>query len=120
MRIAQVAVHVEDVDRAKAFYRDVVGLPHLFDAPPSLSFFDCNGTRLMLSPREEGEQRASSIVYFDTADITAAHARMEAAGARFVEPPRMIADLGTREVWLAAFQDGEGNTMALMSEVVKA
>ena len=33
--------------------------------------------------------------------------------------PRMIADLGTHEVWLAAFEDGKGNTMALMSEVAK-
>jgi len=117
--IAQVAVHVQDVERAKRFYRDVVGLTHLFDAPPSLCFFDCGGIRLMMSTTEGTEARASSIIYFDVADITAVHARMAAADVRFTEPPRMIASLADRDVWLAAFDDGEGNTMALMSHVAR-
>ena len=29
---------VEDLPRARAFYRDVLGLPFLFSAPPSLAF----------------------------------------------------------------------------------
>lgn len=119
-RIAQVAVHVKDVERAKVFYRDVVGVRHLFDAPPGLSFFDCGGTRLMLATPEGDERRASSIIYFDVSDIAGEHARMLEAGVRFMEPPRMIADLGDREVWLAAFDDGEDNVMALMSEVPKS
>ncbi len=45
---------VEDVERPKAFYGDVLGLPHLFDAPRTLSFFQCGETRLMLSRLEGG------------------------------------------------------------------
>ena len=33
-RLAQVAIVVEDLDRAKAFYGEMLGLPHLFDAGP--------------------------------------------------------------------------------------
>ena len=48
-RIGQIAINVHDVDRATAFYRDVLALPHLFRAG-QLSFFNCGGVRLMLSP----------------------------------------------------------------------
>ena len=48
-RIGQIALVVQDVDRATAFYRDVVGLEFLFRAPPGLAFFRCGEVRLMLS-----------------------------------------------------------------------
>ena len=49
-RIGQIAINAYDVDRATAFYRDVLGLPHLFRAG-QLSFFDCGGVRLMVGGR---------------------------------------------------------------------
>ena len=33
-RIGQIAINAYDVDRATAFYRDVLGLPHLFACRP--------------------------------------------------------------------------------------
>ena len=53
--LGQVAISVRDVARARAFYRDVLGLAHLFDAGPSLSFFACGGVRLMLTLPPESE-----------------------------------------------------------------
>ncbi|MGH9512596.1 MAG: VOC family protein [Terriglobales bacterium] len=47
----QVAINVHDLGRATAFYRDVLGLPFLFTTG-ALSFFNCAGLRVMLSPRE--------------------------------------------------------------------
>jgi len=38
-KIMQIAVPVPNPERARAFYSDVLGLTHLFDAPPFLSFF---------------------------------------------------------------------------------
>lgn len=114
-RIGQVAVIVSDVDRATAFYRDVVGLPFLFSAPPGLAFFDCAGTRLMLS-KAEGTVTGSSVLYFLVDDIHATHAAMSGRGVVFREEPHLIAKLADREVWMAFFSDSEGNLMALMSE----
>ena len=47
-RIGQISVNVKDIERATAFYRDILGMTFLFEAPPSMAFFDCDGVRLML------------------------------------------------------------------------
>ena len=44
--IEQVAIPVRDLARATAFYRDQLGMKLLFEVPPQLSFFDCDGIRL--------------------------------------------------------------------------
>ena len=120
-RIAQIAIVVSDIARATAFYRDTLGLRLLFEAPPSLAFFDCGGVRLMLGPAEGLEGAgASSIIYYDVADIKGTHAMLVTRGVQFDEPPRVIAPMGDRDLWLAAFRDSEGNRLALMSEVARA
>src|SRR5213080_3191257 len=66
--IQQVAVNVKDVERAKVFYRDQLGIRHLFDGGPKLTFFDCGGVRLMLGTPEKPEfDHPSSILYFRVA-----------------------------------------------------
>ncbi|MEA3065154.1 MAG: hypothetical protein QOJ27_1600 [Sphingomonadales bacterium] len=116
-RLAQVAIAVEDLDRAKAFYGTVLGLPHLFDAPPGLAFFQCGETRLMLSRPEGAETPGRSILYYAVDDIEAAFRAMAGQGAAFEEPPRKIAEVAGKAVHLAVCRDGEGNLLGLMSEV---
>lgn len=119
-RIGQIAVTVSDVGRARDFYRDVLGLRHLFDAPPRTSFFECGGTRLLLGEAEAGATaHGTSILYFETADIQTLHEALVERGVAFEGLPHRVADLGDRELWLAFFRDSEDNVMALMSEVPK-
>jgi predicted enzyme related to lactoylglutathione lyase len=115
-RIHQISMRVHDVDRAVRFYRDSLGLSFLFAAPPQLAFFNCGGIRLMLSTPEPGFDHPGSVVYFAVDDIRAAHSLLKARGVTFGSEPHKIATLADREVWLAEFQDTEGNTLALMSE----
>jgi methylmalonyl-CoA/ethylmalonyl-CoA epimerase len=115
--IQQIAINAKDIGRATAFYRDRLGLKHLFDAPPLMSFFDCGGIRLMLSlPTEPALDHASSILYFRVDDIAAAHAALVAKGVAFRDPPHVVARLPGREVWIAHFDDSEGNLLALTAE----
>jgi methylmalonyl-CoA/ethylmalonyl-CoA epimerase len=117
-RIRQIAIVAKDTKRATAFYRDVLGLPFLFEAPPSLAFFDCGGVRLMITAPEGSEfDRAGSMLYFLVDDIHAAQTTLSARGAVFFEQPHMIAKMPDHDLWLTAFKDSEGNPMALMSEV---
>lgn len=115
-RIHQIAQVVHDVDRAVTFYREVLGVPLLFTAPPSLAFFDCDGVRLMLSPPSPGFDHPGSVLYFAVDDIAATHDLLVSRGVTFTEAPHQIATLADREVWLASFTDSEGNPLALMSE----
>src|SRR5215510_12610612 len=115
-RIGQISIIVKDVDRATAFYRDRLGLQHLFSVP-KMSFFDCGGTRLMLGIAEKPEfDHPSSTLYFATTDIESAHAGLVKAGVKSEGDPHKVADLGDRDLWLSFFRDSEGNFMALMEE----
>ncbi len=115
-RIGQIAINAHDVDRATAFYRDVLGLRHLFRAG-QLSFFDCGGVRLMLDKPENPEfDHPSSIVYFQVADIEAAFQSLRAVGAKFDDEPHVIARMPDHDLWMTFFRDTEGNVLALMSE----
>ena len=115
-RIHQISMRVHDVERAVRFYRDALGLPFLFAAPPRLAFFDCAGVRLMLSTPDPGFDHPGSVVYFAVEDIRQTHEALGSRGVAFRTGPHKIATLADREVWLADFDDTEGNTLALMSE----
>jgi methylmalonyl-CoA/ethylmalonyl-CoA epimerase len=116
-RIGQIALTATDLDRAVAFYRDVLRVPFLFSAP-NLAFFDCAGTRLMLAtPETPDAPRQASILYFDVADLSKAYDVLRARGVAFRDAPHLIARLPDHELWMAFFDDSEGNTLGLMSEV---
>jgi len=116
-RVGQVAINAYDVERATAFYRDVLGLKFLF-AAGQLAFFDCGGVRLMLDKAEKAEfVHASSILYFSVPDIQAAHRQLVGAGVAIVSEPQMVAKMADYDLWMSFFRDTEDNVMALMSEV---
>jgi cytochrome c peroxidase len=112
-RISQIALVVNDVARAEQFYKDTLGLKHLFGVPGKLSFFDVGGTRIMLSLPEPTVSHKSAILYFDVADIQAAHAELRAKGTPKLGTPHVVGKLGDKEVWIAEFQDPDGNLLAL-------
>jgi methylmalonyl-CoA/ethylmalonyl-CoA epimerase len=117
-RIGQIAIVVQDLDRAVAFYRDTLGMRFLFQAPPKLAFFDCGGVRLMLDvPEEEEFKHPASILYYKVEDIRATWAALRDRGVEFRDEPHMVARMPDHELWMTFFRDTEGNTLALMSEV---
>jgi methylmalonyl-CoA/ethylmalonyl-CoA epimerase len=115
-RLHQISMTAYDIDRATAFYRDTLGVPFLFQAPPGLAFFDLGGVRLMLSRPAPSFEHPGSVLYFAVDDIDATYRMLLERGVAFRREPHQIAKLPDREVWLAEFQDTEGNTLALMAE----
>lgn len=115
--LLQIAMPVKDIDRAVAFYRDVIGLPFLFQAG-NLAFFDLNGVRLMLDIPESSEfDHPGSVLYFRVPDLDAGYEAMRGRGVDFLQGPHLIHSDGTNELWMAFFPDGEGNVHALASEI---
>lgn len=112
--IGQIARSVADIAAAEAWYRDVLGLPHLYTFG-NLAFFDCGGVRLFL---EQGGGADAAVIYFRVADIRAAHAQLEARGVQFDGAPHLIhRHADGMEEWMAFFRDNEGRVLALMSQV---
>ncbi len=117
-RIGQIFVNVHDLDRAIAFYRDVLGMKFLFQAPPNMAFFDCDGIRLMLGVADRPElDHPASIIYYKVDDIERVYEIFKARGVEFVVKPHLVAPMPTYDLWLADFRDSEGNLLALMSDV---
>ena len=118
-RLGQIAINVHQIDRATAFYRDILGLPLLFTAG-NLAFFDCGGVRLMLTLPEKPEfDHSSSILYFTVPDIVKAHRQMLDAGVHFDDTPHLIAKMPDHDLWMTFFRDSENNLLALMCEITR-
>jgi catechol 2,3-dioxygenase-like lactoylglutathione lyase family enzyme len=117
--IGQISRVVSDIPRAVEWYGGVLGLPHLYTFG-DLAFFDCGGTRLFLSLPENGAGGGEeSVLYFRVADIRAAHETLVSRGVRFTSAPHLIhkhEDSGVEE-WMAFFEDPDGHTLAIMSQV---
>jgi predicted enzyme related to lactoylglutathione lyase len=115
--IRQIAVTVSDVSKAKAFYKDILGLQFLFDAGPNLAFLAAGSIRIMLTtPQGHGAPGQNSILYFKTTDITRTYEEMVARGATPERGPQMTARMPDHELWLAFLRDHDGNLVGLMEE----
>ena len=117
-RIGQISVSVKDVERATAFYRDVLGMRFLFQFP-GMAFFDCGGVRLYLARPEKPEFDRSSVLYYRVDSIDGAARLLRERGVAFEREPHKLHADDRHELWMAFFKDTEDNTLALMSEVPK-
>jgi methylmalonyl-CoA/ethylmalonyl-CoA epimerase len=120
-RLRQVAMPVKDLDRAVSYYRDVLGMDFVAQYPPGLAFFRLGRTRLLLE-RSDKAPAVGAVLYFDVADIAAAHAALVEKDVAFdAAPHRIFRDAaGTfgapgEEEWMAFFKDPDGNVLALAS-----
>jgi DNA-binding CsgD family transcriptional regulator/catechol 2,3-dioxygenase-like lactoylglutathione lyase family enzyme len=117
--IGQISRSVGDITASEQWYRDTLRLPHLYTFG-TLAFFDCGGTRLMLS-QEKGGAAKESILYLRVPDISAAHDELEARGVRFTHAPHLVhRHANGMEEWMAFFEDPDARPLALMSQVQPA
>lgn len=116
--IGQLLIPVTDLERAIGFYRDSLGIPFLFAAPPQMSFFQAGNVRLLVgvAPPSHSCLRGAT-VYFNVADIQGVHATLAGHGVRFSAEPHVVHRTPAMELWLAEFEDPDGNHLALMSEM---
>lgn len=119
--IGQIHISVSDVPRAVAFYRDVLGMKFLFEVPGQpMAFFDCGGIRLYLGKPENDEFRSRPLIYYRVSSIEEACAALRSRGVKLASEPHVVHRTETYELWMAGFNDPDGNYLTLMSEVPKA
>ncbi len=116
-QIGQVAIPVRDLERAVAFYRDVLGLSFLFQVP-NLAFFQCGEVRLLLSlPEGADAPTKASVLYYQVDDLQASYSALKLQGVKLIDEPHLIAKMTDHDLWMTFFEDTEGNMVALMSEI---
>ena len=115
--IGQIHISVSDIDRAIGFYRDVLGLKFLFrvEGQP-MAFFDCGGVRLYLGVPSDPKYKANSFLYYRVGDIDAACKRLTSAGVKFLSAPNLVHKTAQGELWMAGFQDPDGNYAQIMCD----
>lgn len=114
-RIGQIMVPVVNLERALAFYRDVMGLTFLFEVP-GMAFFEVGGVRLMLARSDAADRPVGSGLYYKVADIDRDYAALCRKGAIRHEEPHFIAKMPDHDLWMGFLRDSEGNVFALMCE----
>lgn len=119
-QIGQIAIPVSNTDRSEAFYEQTLGLRKLYRYG-DLSFFDCAGVRLMLSPLETGEvvKPSQGAIYFRVADLALAVKDLRAGGAEIFSEPHLLAPMPDHDLWMAFTRDPDGHLIGLMMEAPK-
>jgi methylmalonyl-CoA/ethylmalonyl-CoA epimerase len=115
-QIGQVALTVKDLARAKAFYRDVLGMTFLFDAG-TMAFFQCGTVRVMIGIAEEEAAVGGTILYYKVTNITEVCEELTRRGVQLLQPAHEVAKMPDHVLWMAFLKDSEGNVLGLMEEV---
>ncbi|TRX56549.1 VOC family protein [Thalassomonas sp. M1454] len=116
--IGQIAIAVNNIEQAKQFYRDSLGLTLLFEAPPGLAFFDCGGTRLMLTTLQGHEQdHKTSVIYYKVDDIKLFSEQLKQKLIVFEREPALAVKMPDHELWMAFIRDPDNNLIGIMAEL---
>jgi predicted enzyme related to lactoylglutathione lyase len=116
--LGQIHVSVTDIDASVAFYRDVLGIPMLFQVPGMpMAFFASGQVRLYLGVPENPEFTSRCVLYFTVDDIDAEYARLtKEQGLSFDGAPHVVHRDGGQELWMAFCRDPDGHHIGLMQE----
>jgi len=117
-KIGQIAIAVSDIKESIRFYRDTLGLELLFEVPSGLAFFNCGGTRLMLTTLQgkAGDHKTSAI-YYKVTDIASATDLLQDRGVTFEQVPQFVAKMADHELWIGFLRDPDNNLVAIMAEL---
>jgi catechol 2,3-dioxygenase-like lactoylglutathione lyase family enzyme len=111
--ISQVSMRALDLERAIAFYRDILGLD-LLSEHEGMAFVLAGSVRIMLAIPPAAEfDHPGSVLYFDSRDIEADCDALRALGVEILREPFVVHSEDSHEFWLAFFLDSEGNTLGL-------
>ena len=111
-------VSIIDVERAKEFYRDTLGLRLVSEEPPFALVFEAHGIMLRLGMAKELPPPRGTVLGWQVPEIIAAVKDLERAGVRFERYDFVKQDglgiwatpTGAKVAW---FKDPDGNILSL-------
>jgi catechol 2,3-dioxygenase-like lactoylglutathione lyase family enzyme len=117
----ETSLPCSDLQRAKSFYADKLGLTPASEGPPGAFYAGRDGTRFILFPSGGRASGSHSQMGFMVADVGAEVRDLKQRGVQFeqydfpgFDKDTSIADVGgTRAAW---FKDSEGNLLGLVEQ----
>jgi predicted enzyme related to lactoylglutathione lyase len=107
--IGQIAIAI--------FYQKILKLELLFEVPPNLAFFNCDGVRLMLTTLQGPEQdHKTSVIYYKITNIEEIFEELKSLQVDIERVPGMAAKMEDHELWIGFIRDPDGNLVGLMEE----
>jgi catechol 2,3-dioxygenase-like lactoylglutathione lyase family enzyme len=111
-------ITIVDVERAKAFYRDTLGLRLVSEEPPYALVFDANGIMLRLGMGKERPPVPGTVLGWEVPNASEAVKDLEQAGVKFERYDFIKQDAqgiwtaptGARVAW---FKDPDGNLLSI-------
>ena len=116
--VGQIHISVTDIAASVAFYRDVLGIPLLFQVPEMpMAFFASGDVRLYLGVPESPEFRSKAVLYFTVADIDAEYQRLrDEHGLSFIGEPHVVHRDASGELWMTFTRDPDDHWIGLMQQ----
>jgi catechol 2,3-dioxygenase-like lactoylglutathione lyase family enzyme len=115
--VGQLHITVSDLEVSVRWYRDVLGLPHLFTVEGQpMAFLQAGPVRLYLGRTEDERYRSRPVVYYDVEDVDASYAEVTGRGAESLSKPHVVHRDGDTELRMAFVADPDGNPVGLMAE----
>lgn len=115
--IGQVAIAIDDLEKAVYFYQNILKLELLFQAPPGLAFFNCGGVRLMLTTLQGDEaDHKTSVIYYKLNNIEKVFDELKTLQVDIERAPQKAAKMEDHELWIGFIRDPSGNLVGLMEE----
>jgi predicted enzyme related to lactoylglutathione lyase len=102
---------VSDLEKSKAVYTALLGLPPQHDAPYYVGY-EAEGQHIGLVPKGGPQNLTSPVAYWHVSDIEAKLAEVTAAGGTVKESPH---DVGGGRL-VASFADPDGNILGLVQD----
>ncbi len=116
--IGQIAIAISDLKKSVTFYQNILGLELLFEVAPNLAFFDCGGTRLMLTTLQgEEKDHHTSAIYYKVDNIEKATSTLKEKGISFEREPQFSAKMEDHELWIGFLRDPDENLVGIMAEI---
>jgi predicted enzyme related to lactoylglutathione lyase len=114
--VGQIHISVTDIDTSVAFYRDVLGIPLLFQVPGMpMAFFASGDVRLYLGVPERPEFRSRAVLYFTVTDIDVEYERLrDKHGLSFTGEPHVVHRDADGQLWFT--RDPDDHLIGLMQQ----
>lgn len=119
-KIGQIAIAISDLKESVHFYQHILGLELLFEVPTGLAFFNCGGTRLMLTTLQgKKSDHNTSVIYYQVDDIASTTELLLAKGVSFERKPQLAARMEDHDLWIGFLRDPDNNLIGIMAELPK-